>query len=137
MDMTSNRPYLIRSLHEWIFDNDMTPHLLVDTSIEGVVVPEQYINDGKIILNITPTAIHDLEFGNQWIFFSARFNGILFRIELPVHSVLAIYAKENGRGMVFPEDIEDTDATSTETEDKVQSTEKKTATGKPNLTVVK
>lgn len=113
----------------------MTPHLLIDAAISGVVVPEQYIDDGKIILNISPSAIHEAQFGNDWILFSARFNGALFRIELPMESVIAIYAKENGRGMVFPESSQ---LENTEVSDDEQSDNgKPRTTEKPHLTVVK
>jgi len=102
--MTSNKPYLVRALNEWILDNQLTPFLLVDASVKGVEVPEQYIKDGKIILNITPSAIQEIAFENEWIYFSARFGGQPFMINIPISAVLAIYAKENGRGMMFAEE---------------------------------
>lgn len=137
--MTPNRPYLIRALHEWILDNGMTPHLLVDATMEGVSVPEQYIDDGKIILNTSLSAIQDLEMANDWILFNARFSGALFNIQLPIRSVLAIYAKENGRGMVFPEELDDSESQSQEQGESQLSqpaTEKENK-GKPHLTVIK
>ncbi len=94
--MTSNRPYLIRALNEWIIDNQMTPFLLVDANIEGVEVPEQHVRDGKIILNIAPGAVQEIAFEDEWIYFSARFSGQVFIINVPINAVLAIYAKENG-----------------------------------------
>lgn len=134
--MTSNRPYFLRAINEWIIDNDMTPHLLVDATQEDVVVPEQYIDDGKIILNISPVAIEKAEFGNDWVLFSARFNGKQFNIELPITSIIAIYAKENGRGMVFPE--EEIDATeSDKPADSVADTSKADTKNPPHLTIVK
>lgn len=102
--MTSNKPYLIRALNEWILENNMTPFLFVDATVEGVSVPEQHIQDGKIILNVLPSAVQDLIFENEWIYFSARFSGRAFMINVPVSAVLAIYAKENGRGMMFAEE---------------------------------
>jgi len=102
--MTSNKPYLIRALNEWIIDNQMTPFLLVDADIEGVEVPEQHVRDGKIILNIAPAAVQEIAFEDEWIYFSARFSGRAFIINVPINAVLAIYAKENGRGMVFAGD---------------------------------
>ena len=101
--MTSNKPYLIRALNEWILDNQLTPFLLVDARVKGVEVPEQYIKDGKIILNITPSAIQEIVFEDDWIYFSARFSGQPFMINIPISAVLAIYAKENGRGIMFAE----------------------------------
>jgi stringent starvation protein B len=102
--MTSSRPYLVRAIHEWILDNDMTPHLLVDIEGEGVDVPSQQGQNGKIVLNISPSAVEGLNLGNDAITFRARFGGISTSVYVPVESVLAIYAKENGRGMVFNED---------------------------------
>ena len=99
--MTSNKPYLIRALNEWIIDNQMTPFLLVDANVEGVEVPQQHIKDGKIILNIAPDAAQKIAIEDEWIYFSARFSGQAFMINVPIDSVLAIYAKENGQGMMF------------------------------------
>ena len=101
--MTSSRPYLVRAIHEWILDNDMTPHLLVDIEGEGVEIPAQQGQNGKIVLNISPTAVEGLNLGNGAISFRARFGGIPTDVYVPIESVLAIYAKENGRGMVFDE----------------------------------
>ena len=103
--MTSNRPYLLRALYEWILDNAMTPHLLVDTTVQGTVVPKEYIEDSRIVLNISPEAVRDLLLGNELITFSARFGGKSCQISVPVDSVVAIYARENGKGLIFePED---------------------------------
>ena len=137
--MTPNRPYFLRAVNDWIIDNGLTPHLLVDATYQDVVVPEQYIDDGKIILNISPVAIQEAEFGNEWILFSARFSGVKHRIEIPIQSVIAIYAKENGRGMVFPdepaEDESNTEKSSAS--DSEQNDKSKTPGEKPHLTVVK
>jgi stringent starvation protein B len=102
--MTSSRPYLIRALHEWVLDNDMTPYLLVDATQEGVDVPRQSVQDGKIILNISPQAVQGLVLSNDRVEFNARFGGVSSYISVPVAAVLAIYARENGRGMVFAEE---------------------------------
>lgn len=104
--MTSNRPYLIRALYDWISDNRMTPHILVDAGYEGVEVPEHAIQKGKVILNIDQVAVQDLELGNDWLAFSARFSGKRHRVAVPVDAVLAIYSKENGQGMMFASDEE-------------------------------
>jgi len=101
--MNSSRPYLVRAIHEWILDNGMTPHLLVDMEGEGVDIPAQQGQNGKIVLNISPGAVEGLNLGNDAIAFRARFGGIATDVFVPVESVLAIYAKENGRGMVFSE----------------------------------
>jgi stringent starvation protein B len=107
--MTTSRPYLIRAIHEWILDNEMTPHLLVDMEGDGVDVPAQQGQNGKIVLNISPNAVEGLMLGNDAIAFSARFGGIGTDVYVPIESVLAIYARENGRGMVFNEDGDDTE----------------------------
>ena len=102
--MTTSRPYLVRAIHEWILDNNMTPHLLVDMEGEGVEVPAQHGQNGKIVLNISPAAVEGLDLGNDAVSFRARFGGIATDVHVPVNAVLAIYAKENGRGMVFSDD---------------------------------
>ncbi len=108
--MSSNRPYLIRALYEWIVDNDMTPHLLVDAEADRVVVPRQFVQDGRIVLNVSPDAVRALDMGNDLIMFGARFGGISMDVSVPPGTVLGIYAKENGRGMLFPEDDTSDDA---------------------------
>lgn len=99
--MTSNKPYFIRALYEWILDNDCTPYIVVDTTLPFVDVPRQFVHDGKIILNILPSATHNLNLGDDWITFSARFSGIPQNINIPIGAVAAIYAQENGEGMGF------------------------------------
>ena len=105
--MTSSRPYLIRAIYQWIVDNGATPHVLVDASVEGVFVPLEYVENNKIILNIGPMAAHGLTLGNEVIEFSARFAGNSRQVTVPVEAVLAIYARENGQGMVFNEERHD------------------------------
>ncbi len=102
--MNSSRPYLIRAIYDWIVDSGLTPYMLVNAGIANVTVPTQYIEDGKIILNINPQAVRGLELTNEWVMFSARFSGVSMDVSLPPQAVLAIYAKENGRGMVFSEE---------------------------------
>lgn len=101
--MTSNRPYLIRAIHEWLLDNQCTPHLLVDAGAQGVDVPRQYVQDGKIVLNIGPNAVEGFRVSNDEVSFLARFSGVSQMVAIPVGAVLAIYARENGRGMMFEE----------------------------------
>lgn len=107
--MTSTRPYLIRAINEWACENSLTPHLLVNALTEGVVVPTQFVKDGQIVLNINPSAVQSIELGNEWILFSARFSGKTMNIEVPVHAVLAIYARENGQGIFFPDEDDSPD----------------------------
>lgn len=127
--MTPLKPYLIRSIYEWITDNDLTPHLLVNAEYPGVNLPTDFVEDGRIVLNIRPQAIQGLVLGNDEIQFNARFSGKPMRINTPIQAVLAIYAKENGRGMVF--DPEDTD------NDTPPPPEPETKPKKPQLRVVK
>jgi len=100
-NMTSSRPYLIRALYEWIVDNQFTPYMLVDAESDDVVVPRNFVENGRIILNISPDATHSLMLGNDAIGFNARFSGAAMDVTVPVASVLAVYARENGQGMMF------------------------------------
>ncbi len=128
--MTSSRPYLIRALYEWIVDNNLTPHLLVNAKIPGVDVPPQYVKEGRIVLNVGPHAIEELLITNDAVTFSARFNEGVCDIYVPAIAVLAIYASENGRGMFFSEEDEELPPATTGGE----TTQRK---GKPDLKVVK
>jgi stringent starvation protein B len=102
--MSSHRPYLLRALYEWIADNGMTPHLLVDATRPAVQVPIHAVKDGKIVLNIAERAVSRLDMSNDTIRFSARFGGVSHSVSVPVGAVLAIYARETGQGMALPED---------------------------------
>ena len=102
--MTPSQPYLIRAMYQWIVDNGMTPHLLIDTTNDKASVPDELIENGKIVLNIGPMAVHGLKLGNEEVTFSARFNGKSTNILVPIESVMAIYTHENGQGMMFSED---------------------------------
>lgn len=106
--MTSLKPYLIRSIYEWIVDNKLTPHVLVDAENTNTIIPQEYVENGKIVLNMRPEAIQGLTLGNEEIQFNATFQGKTMHISTPTKAVLAIYAKENGKGMVFdPEEYDD------------------------------
>ena len=119
--MTSSRPYLIRALYEWIVDNAMTPYLLVDATMIDINFPQNLINDRKIILNISPSAVMNFLVDNATIEFSAKFSGVERFISFPVSSVLAIYSKEHGSGMTFniSEDSSESGSHSNEQGDKV------------------
>ena len=91
----------MRALYEWIVDNGCTPYVLVDASLAGVIVPEQYVKDDQIVLNISPDAVVDLDIGNQAVSFNGRFGGVAEDVYVPVNAVVGIYARENGQGMVF------------------------------------
>lgn len=99
--MSASRPYIMRALYEWIVDNDCTPYLLVDATRPGVEVPSQYVKDGQIVLNVSPSAVIDLLIGNEWVSFNGRFGGTPTDILVPVAAIVGIYARENGQGMVF------------------------------------
>ena len=102
--MTSTRPYLIRAIYDWILDNQMTPHILVDSRHADVVVPRQYEEDHKIVLNISPSASQGLSLGDDAVAFNARFDGSPMQVYIPIQYVLAIYTRENGQGMMFNEE---------------------------------
>jgi len=101
MSMTSHRPYLIRALNEWIIENNCTPYILVNAFESGVQVPQDFVKDGQIVLNISPGAVQGLLISNEGIEFNGRFRGIPTRVYVPTAAVLGIYAKENGQGMIF------------------------------------
>lgn len=99
--MTPSKPYLIRGLYEWLLDNEVTPFILVDADYPQVMIPKGVASNGKVVLNLAPRAIQDLEMTNEYLSFSARFNGVAENIYCPMGSVLAIYSRENGEGMMF------------------------------------
>lgn len=96
------RSYLLRAMHQWMSDAGMTPHVLVDTYVDGVDVPKAHVRDGRIVLNIGLAATRHLDLGNELITFEARFAGVPRAVRVPVGAVLSIYARETGEGMVFP-----------------------------------
>jgi stringent starvation protein B len=132
MTMTTSKPYLIRAIYDWIVDNDCTPYIVVNALVIGVQVPQEYVDEaGKIILNISPQACRGLHLDNSRVLFSAKFSGVAHQVCVPPHAIMAIYAKENGRGMVFDDD--ETDPPPLPPESGVKSADKK----KPSLRVVK
>jgi stringent starvation protein B len=102
--MTSNRPYLIRAMYDWISDNNMTPYLLVDAGHPDVEVPRHAVKDGRVVLNVATQAVVNLELGNQVIRFTARFSGVSQVVQVPIPAVQAIYAQETGQGMMLPQE---------------------------------
>ena len=119
-------------MHEWMGDNGHTPHIVVDAGVDGVSVPREHVKDGKIILNISETAAHNLKLSNDAVSFRARFSGVPFDVWVPMRSVLGIYARETGQGMIFSHDAE------TSSEQAVQtSTEDDAPRQRPHLRVVK
>jgi stringent starvation protein B len=102
--MKARRPYLLRAIHEWITDSLCTPHIVVDAGITGVEVPRQFVQDGKIVLNVSWTATANLRMTNDEVSFSGRFGGTSMSVSVPITAVLAIYARETGQGMIFNDD---------------------------------
>ncbi len=101
LNLSPTRPYLARAIYEWICDNQLTPYLLVDATQPHTMVPEQFIKDGQIVLNIVPHAVHQFQMSNESISFSARFGGVARDIYVPIQAVLGLYARENGQGLFF------------------------------------
>lgn len=132
--MTSSKPYLIRALYDWLVDNQQTPYLLVNADYPGVEVPQAHVNAGRIVLNISPQACRGLHMENDRIVFTARFSGLVVQIFLPPAAVLAIYSKENGRGMEFAveDDVSIPDLSTTPSAVPIPS-----RPNRPSLTLVK
>lgn len=99
--MSPNRPYLLRAFYDWIIDNKCTPYLVVDATYPAVKVPQQFVQNGQIVLNVLPSAVGNLQLGNDLVTFNARFSGQPFALSIPMKAVLAVYARENGAGTVF------------------------------------
>ena len=99
--MRSNQPYLLRAFYDWIVDNQCTPYIIVDAFHEGTEVPQEFIKDGQIVLNIAPRAVTNFDMSGDAITFSTRFGGVPVELFLPFSAVLGIYAQENGKGMMF------------------------------------
>jgi len=151
--MISNRPYLIRAVYDWIFDNEWTPHFQIDANYPGVKVPQQFVQEGVIVLNAHPSAVVGLSMDNEGFSFKARFQGIEQQIYFPPESVIAVFARENGEGMPFPpepypgeeENIEEAtkptltavESSSDKPSDDSQPPKKKPTKKKPALSIVK
>lgn len=141
--MTPSRPYLLRALYQWILDNNMTPHVVINANYKDVIVPREHVENGQIILSIAPAAVHNLEIKNDSIAFAARFSGASRDIYLPIMSVTAIYSEENRKGMVFADEFFDTEGEKTDSLKAVPSDSKhetlsktKKSGTRPKLTVV-
>ena len=116
--LSPRRPYLLRAFYEWLLDNQLTPHPVVDVTLPGVLVPMEYARDGQIVLNIAPRAVGNLELANDEVRFNARFGGVPRQVSVPLAAVLAIYARENGAGTMFePEAAYDEDVASLNEDD--------------------
>lgn len=102
LNMTSNRPYLLRAFYQWIVDNECTPYIVVEADLPHVQVPPQTVRDGQVVLNISPSAVQNLLLEDEQVTFSARFGGVPFEVYIPVYAISAVYARENGAGTMFP-----------------------------------
>jgi stringent starvation protein B len=134
--MTPNQPYLLRAFYEWIVDNNLTPYIVVDAHYAGTQVPQEFVQDGQIVLNVSPASTGNLQLGLSDIMFNARFGGVPRNIVVPCPAVLAIYAKENGAGTVFTVE-ENIGSGEVEEQSSDLQPEQKPKKGKPTLTVVK
>ena len=135
--MKSRRPYLLRAMHEWICDSQCTPHVVVDAGVTGVEVPRQYVQDGKIVLNVSWTATSQLQLGNDELSFNGRFGGTSMHVRVPLAAVLAIYARETGQGMVFTEEADQPPPGGPPPEPAPKEPASKSPAGRAKLKVVK
>lgn len=139
-EMLAQRPYLLRGLYDWIVDSECTPHIIVDATLPNVDVPEKFVENGKIVLNIAPRSVIDFSLENEALSFSARFAGIPTQVYVPIYAIEGIYARENGAGTIFPEE-ESYEQYKQHNDEPVVPTKasKKDAKGgkRPTLTVVK
>ncbi|MBA0218502.1 ClpXP protease specificity-enhancing factor [Pectobacterium brasiliense] len=99
--LSPRRPYLLRAFYDWLLDNQLTPHLVVDVTLPDVMVPMEFARDGQIVLNVAPRAVGGLELADDSVRFNARFGGVPRQVYVPMAAVMAIYARENGAGTMF------------------------------------
>lgn len=142
LPMSSSRPYFLRAMWQWLVDNDLTPHILVDAEFPETQVPRQFVQDGQIVLNISPSAAMALSLENDWITFNARFSGTPMNVSIPTEAVMGVYARENGQGMFFevdedPEPSPPTGPKPVKGGSNKKPTGKSKDKGKPSLQIVK
>jgi len=133
--VSKQRPYLLRAMHEWMTDNLLTPHIVVDATKKDLSIPREHIEDGKLILNLSFSATRNLAIGNDCAEFEARFGGVSRRLSIPVSAIMGIYARETGQGMVFSD--EDSLPDSRAAEVQVAAREEVPEPKRPNLKIVK
>jgi stringent starvation protein B len=134
--MLVQRPYLLRAFYDWIVDSECTPHLIVDATKPGVEVPQQFVEDGKIVLNIAPRSVVQFSMDKEAVAFNARFSGQPMQVYVPLYAIEGIYARENGAGTIFQEELAYQDLDKVSLEPKADSGKEKTVK-RPTLTVVK
>jgi len=115
--MLACRPYLLRAMHEWIVESGCTPHLLIDAANPDIQVPDSARQDGKVVLNVSPAAVRDLLMDDELVTFVARFGGVSRAVSAPISAVDGIYARENGRGMMFPDEEDGADGSASVSDD--------------------
>jgi len=134
--MLVQRPYLLRAFYNWIVDSECTPHIIVDASLPNVEVPVQFVENGKIVLNISPESVVAFSLDDDALSFNARFSGQPMQVYVPLYAIEGIYARENGAGTIFPEEPAYKLATTpTGADDNSESDDEKPQ--RPTLTVVK
>ena len=135
MSMSSSRPYMMRALYEWILENDCTPYVLANAMADDVQVPQQYVKNGQIVLNVSPTAVRELQLANDAMSFNGRFGGVPVDVYVPMSAVLGIYARENGQGMMI--DMDDSEPDPDPVSDSTLRESKSEKPSRPSLKVVK
>ncbi len=138
-NMLVQRPYLLRAFYDWIVDSECTPHIIVDATQTGVEVPLQFIEDGKIVLNIAPRSVMQFSMNDDAVAFNARFSGVPMQVYVPLYAIEGIYARENGAGTIFPSEpaYEALDKDSNKDNSADHSLQKETKHKRPSLTIVK
>lgn len=135
--MLVQRPYLLRAFYDWIVDSECTPHIIVNANEPGVEVPLQFVDDGKIVLNIAPRSVMQFSMNDDAVAFNARFSGQPMQVYVPLYAIEGIYARENGAGTIFPEEPAyqalDKDLPKPPSDEVVKAKSSK----RPSLTVVK
>ena len=135
--MLSRRPYLIRALFDWLLDSGETPHLLVDATVAGAELPEGYVQEGRMVLNVGPAAVQHLKLGNDEISFSARFGGTPRQLRFPPSAVIAIYGRDSGQGMMFGPETDGPDDNAPGPGGAADDSSPRQASGRPSLKVIK
>jgi stringent starvation protein B len=132
----STKPYLVRAIHEWCSDSNLTPYLSVKVDA-NTRVPQEYVRDGEIVLNVSYDAVHKLTIGNDGIQFAARFNGVSRECSVPMSAVAGIFARENGQGMFFPPEPAADVNSAGEADGPPDTPATPTPSGRPKLQIIK
>jgi len=137
--LPSTKPYLLRAFYQWITDYECTPYIIVNTDHPKVEVPQAHVEKGRMVLNIAARAVNHLQITNEFISFDASFSGVLEELSIPIDAIVAIYAHENGRGMVFAENDLDPIPPAPNNPDRINSATnlKPIKFDKPTLKIVK